>query len=138
MANYPFDIFIKVVLGSRGRAAVAVTGADPEAWSGVPLRCRVAFFKADEETLARLKANGQVLWRYVDAQGQRTEIANPNGSLDNIAGICNEKRNVAGLMPHPEDHVIRTQHPRWTRETPEKFGNGMRIFTNAVSWAKTI
>ena len=57
---------------------------------------------ADEETLARLKANNQVLWRYVDARGEATEAANPNGSLDDIAGICNEKRNVAGLMPHPE------------------------------------
>src|SRR5881296_845730 len=57
---------------------------------------------ADEETLAKLKANNQILWRYVDAQGEPTEAANPNGSLNNIAGICNEGRNVAGLMPHPE------------------------------------
>ncbi len=57
---------------------------------------------ADEETLARLKVNNQILWRYVNAQGEATETANPNGSLDSIAGICNERRNVAGLMPHPE------------------------------------
>jgi phosphoribosylformylglycinamidine synthase len=57
---------------------------------------------ADEDTLARLKTNNQVLWRYVNAQGEPTESSNPNGSLDNIAGICNETRNVAGLMPHPE------------------------------------
>jgi phosphoribosylformylglycinamidine synthase I len=57
---------------------------------------------ADEETLAKLKANNQILWRYVSAQGEAIEAANPNGSLDNIAGICNEARNVAGLMPHPE------------------------------------
>jgi phosphoribosylformylglycinamidine synthase I len=57
---------------------------------------------ADEATLARLKANQQILWRYVNAQGEGTQEANPNGSLDNIAGICNEGRNVAGLMPHPE------------------------------------
>jgi phosphoribosylformylglycinamidine synthase len=57
---------------------------------------------ADEETLARLKANNQILWRYVNAQGEPTPAANPNGSLDNIAGLCNEARNVAGLMPHPE------------------------------------
>ncbi len=59
-------------------------------------------FFADQETMARLSANDQVLWRYVNAQGEATEIANPNGSLDSIAGICNERRNVAGLMPHPE------------------------------------
>jgi phosphoribosylformylglycinamidine synthase len=57
---------------------------------------------ADDETLGKLRANQQVLWRYADAQGEATETANPNGSLDNIAGICNEQRNVAGLMPHPE------------------------------------
>src|SRR5436190_3646387 len=57
---------------------------------------------ADEEILAKLKQGGRILWRYVDAQGEATEISNPNGSLNNIAGICNEQRNVAGLMPHPE------------------------------------
>jgi len=57
---------------------------------------------ADEETLAGLRANNQILWRYVNAQGEPTEAANPNGSLDGIAGICNQRRNVAGLMPHPE------------------------------------
>ena len=57
----------------------------------------------DEPTLAKVKANNQVLWRYVNAQGEATDAANPNGSLDNIAGICNERRNVAGLMPHPEN-----------------------------------
>jgi len=57
---------------------------------------------ADEETLTKLRANDQILWRYVNANGEATEESNPNGSLDNIAGICNEGRNVAGLMPHPE------------------------------------
>src|SRR5205085_12309528 len=57
---------------------------------------------ADEETLAKLRANDQILWRYVDAKGEPTEAANPNGSLDNIAGIRNEQRNVAGQMLHPE------------------------------------
>jgi len=57
---------------------------------------------ADQETLSVLKAKDQVLWQYVNAAGQPTESANPNGSVQNIAGICNEARNVAGLMPHPE------------------------------------
>lgn len=57
---------------------------------------------ADEETLGRLKAGNQILWQYVSAIGELTDAANPNGSLLNIAGICNERRNVAGLMPHPE------------------------------------
>lgn len=68
----------------------------------IPIAHGEGCYFADEETLARLKTNSQVLWRYVDANGEPTILANPNGSLDNIAGICNERRNVAGLMPHPE------------------------------------
>ncbi len=68
----------------------------------IPIAHGEGCYFADPETLAKLNANGQVLWRYVDAQGQPTELSNPNGSVDNIAGICDEARNVAGLMPHPE------------------------------------
>ena len=57
---------------------------------------------ADEETLDRLKTTDRILWQYCNAQGEVTDAANPNGSLWNIAGICNERRNVTGLMPHPE------------------------------------
>jgi len=68
----------------------------------VPIAHGEGCYFADEPTLAKLRANNQILWRYVNAQGEATETANPNGSLDNIAGVCNEARNVAGLMPHPE------------------------------------
>ena len=68
----------------------------------IPIAHGEGCYFADEETLAKLRANHQVLWRYVDAQGHTAETANPNGSLDDIAGICNAARNVAGLMPHPE------------------------------------
>src|SRR6266581_3500731 len=68
----------------------------------IPIAHGEGCYFADDETLAKLRANNQVLWRYVNSQGEPTETANPNGSLDNIAGICNERRNVAGLMPHPE------------------------------------
>jgi len=57
---------------------------------------------ADDETLHKLKANNQILWHYCNAQGEATDSSNPNGSLWNIAGICNERRTVGGLMPHPE------------------------------------
>jgi len=74
--------------------------------SGKLLRIPVAHgegcYFADPETIARLKANNQILWQYVNGKGEPTQTANPNGSLENIAGICNEQRNVAGLMPHPE------------------------------------
>ncbi len=56
----------------------------------------------DEEGLAELEANGQVVLRYCDPEGEVTQEANPNGSLANIAGICNREGNVFGMMPHPE------------------------------------
>ncbi len=56
----------------------------------------------DDATLAELEANQQIIFRYSDANGNITEAANPNGSRQNIAGICNINRNVLGLMPHPE------------------------------------
>jgi phosphoribosylformylglycinamidine synthase len=61
---------------------------------------------------------------------------NPNGSMNNIAGICDSSGRVFGLMPHPERHVRGTQHPRWTRLGAKKHGDGFRIFQNAVEWAK--
>ena len=57
---------------------------------------------ADDATLERLQSNRQVLWQYCSAAGEITDEANPNGSRLNIAGICNDQRNVAGLMPHPD------------------------------------
>ncbi len=57
---------------------------------------------ADSEVIARLEANRQIVFRYTDAQGVVTDAANPNGSAAAIAGLCNESRNVVGLMPHPE------------------------------------
>lgn len=69
----------------------------------IPVKHGEGCYFADAQTLERLHKNRQILLRYVDAKGKPTATANPNGSLDNIAGICNEKRNVFGLMPHPED-----------------------------------
>lgn len=68
----------------------------------IPIAHGEGCYFADEQTLAQLQANGQVLWQYCDVNGNVTEPANPNGSIFNIAGICNERRNVAGLMPHPD------------------------------------
>jgi phosphoribosylformylglycinamidine synthase len=59
-------------------------------------------FFCDEATLSQLNRNDQVIFRYATPQGELTAEANPNGSLENIAGICNEGRNVLGMMPHPE------------------------------------
>lgn len=68
----------------------------------VPIAHGEGCYFADEATLEGMKARKQILWQYVDQNGQPTEQSNPNGSLSNIAGVCNEARNVAGLMPHPE------------------------------------
>ena len=68
----------------------------------VPIAHGEGCYFADDATLAQLQANRQILWQYCNAAGALTDDANPNGSLLNIAGICNERRNVAGLMPHPE------------------------------------
>jgi len=59
-------------------------------------------YYADEKTLDELEANGQVTFRYCDETGAMTGESNPNGSLRNIAGICNATRNVFAMMPHPE------------------------------------
>ena len=59
-------------------------------------------FYADEETLALIEKNGQVVFRYCDEQGTVSTESNPNGSLNNIAGVCNAGFNVFGMMPHPE------------------------------------
>lgn len=71
-----------------------------------PLRIPIAHaegrYYADEATLQSLKDNDQILFRYCDENGNVTTEANPNGALDNIAGICNKNRNVFGMMPHPE------------------------------------
>lgn len=68
----------------------------------IPIAHGEGNFYAPAETLEALEDNEQILFRYCDKDGKAVESANPNGSLNNIAGICNEKRNVFGMMPHPE------------------------------------
>jgi phosphoribosylformylglycinamidine synthase len=74
----------------------------PDKLLKVPVAHGEGCYFADPATLERLKTNRQILWQYCNAQGELTDDACPNGSVLNIAGICNERRNVAGLMPHPE------------------------------------
>ena len=77
-------------------------GLDPARAYQVPIAHAEGRYFADEATLQALNDHDQVLFRYCDAQASVTPEANPNGSLQNIAGICNRGRNVFGLMPHPE------------------------------------
>jgi phosphoribosylformylglycinamidine synthase I len=77
---------------------------------------------------------------YTDENGDRTAgyPCNPNGSIHNIAGICDDSGRVFALMPHPERHVLGTQHPQWTRLGLKKHGDGFPVFQNAVKYAKGI
>lgn len=68
----------------------------------IPIAHAEGRYYADQTTLEKLNENDQVLFRYCDAGANIQSLSNPNGSLENIAGICNEKRNVFGMMPHPE------------------------------------
>ncbi|HUR47701.1 MAG TPA: phosphoribosylformylglycinamidine synthase subunit PurQ [Candidatus Saccharimonadales bacterium] len=90
----------------------------------VPIAHGEGCYFADPATVATLRTNQQILWQYCDAQGQLSETANPNGSIENIAGVCNEARNVAGLMPHPE------------RASEQLLGceDGLLVFKSLIHW----
>lgn len=94
----------------------------------IPVNHGEGKFVASQEILRKLEENKQIVFRYLD---------NPNGSLRDIAGICNPEGNVFGLMPHPEKYVHPYQHPFWTRSErlPEE-GSGLQIFNNAAEYAK--
>lgn len=97
------------------------------------------FIPKDREVLRKLKRNGQIVFQYVDEKGKvATYPFNPNGSIENIAGICDTTGRVLGMMPHPERHILGTQHPRWTREGLKKFGDGLEIFKNGINYARNI
>ncbi|MCX6187565.1 MAG: phosphoribosylformylglycinamidine synthase subunit PurQ [Bacteroidetes bacterium] len=74
----------------------------PQSVLQIPIAHGEGRFYCDESTLTTLKTNDQILFKYCDVNGNISDEANPNGSLENIAGICNVGRNVFGMMPHPE------------------------------------
>ena len=96
------------------------------------------FVVKEDEVLQKLRARGQVVFRYARADGGPAEgyPENPNGSPDHIAGICDPTGRIFGLMPHPERHILPTQHPRWTREGLKKKGDGLSLFESAVAYVK--
>jgi len=71
----------------------------------IPIAHNEGNYNCDGATVAALQKNRQILFRYTSADGSNDDSGNPNGSMNNIAGICNRERNVAGLMPHPERAV---------------------------------
>jgi len=82
---------------------------------------------AEPDVISRLEANRQVIFRYTNAAGEVRDDANPNGSASAIAGLCNEARNVVGLMPHPERAC----------EPVLGSGDGRVIFESVINWLKT-
>ncbi|MCD6377723.1 MAG: phosphoribosylformylglycinamidine synthase I [Planctomycetes bacterium] len=88
-----------------------------------------SFTIRDDDVLEKIRANGQVAIRY--------DGDNPNGSVDDIAGICDPTGRIFGLMPHPERFVHPTHHPTWTRSMPKK-ADGLEIFKNAFNYVREI
>ena len=91
-----------VYLKPQSKSALLTAELDPNHAYKIPIAHGEGRYYADEQTLRGLNENDQVLFRYCDAAGRITDEANPNGALENIAGICNATRNVFGMMPHPE------------------------------------
>ena len=96
------------------------------------------FVARDRTTLNRLSQQNQLALRYAScsasSNGQVHYPDNPNGSQEDVAGICDESGRVLGLMPHPERHIDPTHHPRWTRHELPEHGDGYAIFKNAVDY----
>jgi len=103
----------------------------------LPVRHGEGKFIAKEIFLQKLNKNNQVTLWYIDEKGNLSGYPwNPNGSLENTAGICDETGRIFGLMPHPEAYLYMTNNPRWTREKLSEEGMGVKIFRNAVDFIK--
>ena len=93
------------------------------------------FICKKEWILQGLAQSKQIVLRYATSNGEEVVYPhNPNGSQGDVAGLCDATGRVLGLMPHPERHVLPTQHPRWTREGLKKEGEGLQLFRNAVDY----
>jgi phosphoribosylformylglycinamidine synthase I len=101
------------------------------------------FVTRSEQVLQQLERDGQLVLRYGSRPPSQRPLTmapsvdypdNPNGSLGDVAGVCDPTGRVCGLMPHPERHVDPTQHPRWTRGPLPAAGDGLRLFQNAVGY----
>ncbi len=95
------------------------------------------FVTRDAEVLAQLEAGEQLVLRYAAQRPGSNPAAypdNPNGSVADVAGLCDAGGCVLGLMPHPERHIDPTHHPRWTRGEAGRLGDGLHVFANAVNY----
>ena len=116
----------------------------------LPVRHGEGKFYAEDETVDRLFENNQVALQYADENGDPAggrRPLNPNGSLKDIAGICDPSGRIFGLMPHPEGFNHYTNHPNWTKKkealsrqgkvVESEEGDGIKIFRNAVEFLRT-
>lgn len=94
------------------------------------------FIVSDSALIDELAAANRLTCRYVDEHGNPGGFPiNPNGSMGDVAGLCDATGRVFALMPHPERHLVPHHHPRWTRrETQPPEGDGLRFFANAVGY----
>jgi phosphoribosylformylglycinamidine synthase subunit PurQ / glutaminase len=94
------------------------------------------FIVKDETVMKQLNEKSLISFQYADSKGEPTDNypANPNGSINAIAGICNETGRIFGLMPHPERYVQKTRHPRWRRYVDDMGPDGLTLFDNAVTY----
>lgn len=89
----------------------------------------------EKKIIKEMEENDQIVFRYVDPEGNLAGYPwNPNGSVDNIAGICNYIGNVFGMMPHPERVFYGFQHPNWTRKDLTTDGDGKAIFESTIDY----
>ncbi len=103
-----------------------------------PIYCPVAHGEGRFVSTADVLDN-QIALRYINEDGSAAEESypvNPNGSAKDIAGICNASGTIFGLMPHPEDHIVDWQHPRWTRG--ERGRLGLQLFENGIRYAASL
>ena len=93
------------------------------------------FVPNDEMILKSLKENNQIVFQYRSSGNGKADYPdNPNGSVNDIAGICDPTGRVLGLMPHPERHLDPMNNPLWTREGLSREGDGLILFKNAVNY----
>ena len=93
------------------------------------------FVVKDQSVLTDLKNRGQIVLRYIAKDGGEPVYPEcPNGAMGYVAGVCNEKGTVFGLMPHPERFLDKFNHPRWTRDNLPETGDGFAFFKNAYDY----
>ena len=89
--------------------------------------------------MSELEADGQIVLRYTTPDGGEPSYPHdPNGSMGHIAGVCNKRGTIFGLMPHPERFLHRTNHPRWTREDLPEEGDGAAVFSSAYEYCQQL